>query len=328
MGSGTKILDMDKPPPYEAHQGSNNPAYSYPVQDAKWQDGYSNPGYAYDTSYTPTKNVEHSQAYNPPIVSNIDYSSEVNPNFYSTQSAKSSSKKTAVGDGAQCDMTSFGEQAIRRGFIRKVYSILCCQLVITGGVIALCLFVEPVKEYVQQNDWVLFACIGVTMFCILTMACFKDVRRTSPGNFICLGIFTICESCMLGTVSTYYDVDAVILAVGITVAVTFGLTIFSFQTKYDFTSFGGVLFALLLVLVIAGFCIPFSGLRTVRIVYGAAGALLFSFYIIYDTQIMMGGKHKYAISPEEYIFAALNLYLDVINLFLHILMIFGGSGKK
>ena len=62
--------------------------------------------------------------------------------------------------------------------------------------------------------------------------------------------------------------------------------------------------------------------------YGAAGALLFSFYIIYDTQIMMGGKHKYAISPEEYIFAALNLYLDVINLFLYILMIFGGSGKK
>jgi len=72
----------------------------------------------------------------------------------------------------------------------------------------------------------------------------------------------------------------------------------------------------------------FLKFRTVRIVYGAAGALLFSFYIIYDTQIMMGGKHKYAISPEEYIFAALNLYLDVINLFLYILMIFGGSGKK
>ena len=40
---------------------------------------------------------------------------------------------------------------------------------------------------------------------------------------------------------------------------------------------------------------------------------------------MMGGSHKYSISPEEYIFAALNLYLDIINLFLYILMIVGAS---
>lgn len=39
----------------------------------------------------------------------------------------------------------------------------------------------------------------------------------------------------------------------------------------------------------------------------------------------MGGKHKYSISPEEYIFAALNLYLDIINIFLYILTIIGAS---
>ena len=61
--------------------------------------------------------------------------------------------------------------------------------------------------------------------------------------------------------------------------------------------------------------------------YGSLGALVFSLYIVYDTQLMMGGKHKYALSPEEYIFAALNLYLDIINLFLYLLAIFGG-GKK
>ena len=61
--------------------------------------------------------------------------------------------------------------------------------------------------------------------------------------------------------------------------------------------------------------------------YGAAGALVFSLYLVYDTQLMLGGKHKYALSPEEYIFAALNLYLDIINLFLYLLSIFGG-GKK
>ena len=59
--------------------------------------------------------------------------------------------------------------------------------------------------------------------------------------------------------------------------------------------------------------------------YGSVGALIFSLYIVYDTQLMMGGKHKYSLSPEEYIFAALNIYLDIINLFMYILMIVGAA---
>lgn len=38
-----------------------------------------------------------------------------------------------------------------------------------------------------------------------------------------------------------------------------------------------------------------------------------------------GGKHKYSISPEEYIFAALNLYIDIVNIFMYILMLIGAS---
>ena len=33
---------------------------------------------------------------------------------------------------------------------------------------------------------------------------------------------------------------------------------------------------------------------------GAAGAFVFSLYLLYDTQMMMGGNHKYALDPEEY----------------------------
>ena len=62
--------------------------------------------------------------------------------------------------------------------------------------------------------------------------------------------------------------------------------------------------------------------------YGSAGALIFSLYIVYDTQLMMGGKHKYSLDPEEYIFASLNLYLDIINLFLFILRIVGSSNNN
>ena len=36
-------------------------------------------------------------------------------------------------------------------------------------------------------------------------------------------------------------------------------------------------------------------------------------------QMMIGGDHKYSISPEEYIFAALAIYLDIINIFMYLL---------
>ena len=65
--------------------------------------------------------------------------------------------------------------------------------------------------------------------------------------------------------------------------------------------------------------------RYAIIAYGAAGALVFMVYIVYDTQLMIGGKHKYSLDPEEYVFAALNLYLDIINLFLYLISIIGAS---
>ena len=53
--------------------------------------------------------------------------------------------------------------------------------------------------------------------------------------------------------------------------------------------------------------------------------LVFVFYIIYDTQFIMGeyGGHKEQFEIDDYIFASLNLYLDVVNLFLYILEMFG-----
>lgn len=82
---------------------------------------------------------------------------------------------------------------------------------------------------------------------------------------------------------------------------------------------GGFLFVALLLVFLFGIIVAFFPGSVASSVYSACGALLFSFYLVYDTQMMMGGNHRYSISPEEYIFAALNLYLDIINIFLFIL---------
>uniref|UniRef100_A0A8D0AXY5 Protein lifeguard 2 n=1 Tax=Sander lucioperca TaxID=283035 RepID=A0A8D0AXY5_SANLU len=54
---------------------------------------------------------------------------------------------------------------------------------------------------------------------------------------------------------------------------------------------------------------------------------IFSFqskFLAFDTQMLLGNK-RYTISPEEYIFATLSLYLDIIYLFSFLLQIMGGG---
>jgi FtsH-binding integral membrane protein len=115
------------------------------------------------------------------------------------------------------------------------------------------------------------------------------------------------------------------MAVGLCAAVCFGLTMFAFQTKWDFTVIGGALFVALIILIIFSIVAIFIPGKTITLIYASCGALLFSLYLVYDTQLMMGGKHKYSVSPEEYIFAALSLYLDIVNIFLYILTIIGAA---
>lgn len=200
------------------------------------------------------------------------------------------------------------------------------QLLVTFGFVALFVLSEDVKGWSRANTGYFYGALAITFVLTIALACCEGVRRKAPGNFICLAIFTIAEGFVLGFFSSTFNANSVLLAVGITAVVCLALTAFSFQTKWDFTGMGMALFVGLIVLMLFGILtifLPRSSYPILHIVYAALGALLFSFYLIYDTQLMLGGNHKYSISPEEYIFASLNLYLDIINIFMFILSMLG-----
>eukprot|EP00090_Calanus_glacialis_P040894 TRINITY_DN7160_c0_g1_i1.p1 TRINITY_DN7160_c0_g1~~TRINITY_DN7160_c0_g1_i1.p1 ORF type:complete len:278 (+),score=40.37 TRINITY_DN7160_c0_g1_i1:42-875(+) len=220
------------------------------------------------------------------------------------QATVSDEEREAIG-------TSFEDKAVRRMFMKKVYGILSVQLTFTVGCIAFFMFYVggmggDGRRFVNENIWLLFTCMGISLLVLFPMVCVRTLRVTFPVNFILLAVFTIAESIMLGMVSTLYDTESVIIAAGVTALIVFFLTIFAFQTKIDFTMCRGVMGCILFVFLICGLImlfVPYG--RTMDIIYGAAGALIFSVYLVIDTQMMMGGHHKFAISPEEYIFAGL-----------------------
>lgn len=196
---------------------------------------------------------------------------------------------------------------------------------LTFGFICLFKFHGPTQKWAVNNSWLFYVALALLFITMLSMACCETVRRTSPTNFIFLGIFTLAQGFMLGMMTLAFKADEVMLGVGLTAVICFALTLFAFQTKWDFTVMGGVLFVAVILLMVLGIVGIFWPGKTLSLIYGALGALVFSIYLIYDTQLMMGGKHKYSISPEEYIFASLNLYLDIVNIFIYIMTIIGAS---
>lgn len=226
------------------------------------------------------------------------------------------------GDSYGDNMGAFSSKEVRMGFIRKVYSILSVQLLVTVAFICFFTYHKDTNAWAKKGGVVLmFAALGASIVSLCTLACCGGVRRKFPANFICLAIFTLAQSVVLGFASAFSKSDAVAMAIGITAIVVISLTIFAMQTKIDFTACTGIAFVALIVFMVAGIVLIFVRIPIVHMIYACIGALLFSFYLIIDTQMIVGGNHKSQISPEEYIFGVITLYTDIINIFLYILQI-------
>lgn len=219
-------------------------------------------------------------------------------------------------------------QEVRRAFVGKVYGILSAQLLLTVAVAAPLQTVSVL--WLQQHQWILYVSVIMSLVTILSMVCCRSLSRKFPQNYILLFLFTAFEGVLVGFVSAMYTWQSVVLAAGITVAIFLAMTAFAFYTSTDFTGFGPYLFAFLITFCMFGFTLAILSMCGVQvqwmyILYDVLGVLLFTFYIVFDTQMILGewGGHKVQFSVDDYVFAALNLYLDIINLFLHILALVG-----
>jgi FtsH-binding integral membrane protein len=213
------------------------------------------------------------------------------------------------------------DQQIRSGFVRKVYGILSAQLVLTT-LIALPIQLNP--EWVITHRSVaqiaMFTSIGLV---VGVGCCCQEVARKYPQNYVFLLLVTVCESVIVGFISAMYTTQSVVMMMALTAGIFLGLTFYAMTTKTDFTGMGGYLSAGLMCLFLTSFLMIFFPSPMGQKLLAGFGALLFSGYIVYDTQMIMGDKHKLRFGIDDYVFAALNIYLDIINLFLYLLSLFG-----
>lgn len=173
------------------------------------------------------------------------------------------------------------------------------------------------------------AFVGMIVTEIYILCC--NQGREYPTNMILLAIFTICEAYSVSyicgvTAGTDGKQTVVIAAVmtagkyGSDLVMVVACTIYAFTTETDFTTSWGFIVVLSAAMLVLAIVSIFTNSLFINNLFCAIGVILFGFYLIIDTQMIMGGRDL-ELTVDDYVVAALSLYIDIIQIFLYILQL-------
>ena len=150
--------------------------------------------------------------------------------------------------------------------------------------------------------------------------------RSKPGlNIAMLFIFTtltgLAATPLVAMVALKAGAGAVVMAFAMTTIVFGVMSIFGIKTRKDLASMGKMLFITLIVVFVCSLVNMFLGSSMFQILISSAAVILFSMYVAYDTQNIIRGLYT---SPVD---AAIALYLDFYNIFMHLLALIGLSNR-
>lgn len=225
------------------------------------------------------------------------------------------------GNNRQLYPSMLESPELRWSFIRKVYSIVAIQLLLTVAVGAVVVSVHQISHFMvsTRGGLAVYIVLFITPFILMCPLYYYQQRH--PLNLLLLGLFTISLAFMVGLSCAFANGKVVLEAVILTAVVVVSLTLYTFlaaKRGYDFNFLGPFLFgAVLVLLVFALIQILFPMGRVSHMIYGGLAAIIFCGYIVYDTDNLIK-RYTY----DDYIWAAVSLYLDIINLFLALLTVF------
>ncbi|XP_058085539.1 protein LIFEGUARD 2-like [Magnolia sinica] len=213
---------------------------------------------------------------------------------------------------------------LRWAFIRKVYAILSIQFLMTLAVASIVISVDRISNFFAHSAAGIGVYIAISIFSFIVLFLLYLCHQKHPWNLLLLALFTVSISFQVGLACAFSSGKVVLEAVILTTVIVVSLTLYTFWAAsrgHDFGFLGPFLFAGLMMLMIFSFIQIFFPLGKIStMIFGAVAALIFCGYIIYDTDNLIK-RYSY----DEYIVAAVSLYLDIVNLFLALLQILNAA---
>jgi FtsH-binding integral membrane protein len=208
----------------------------------------------------------------------------------------------------------------RATLVRRVYALLFTGILVTIAGAFYAVTNQAVLTAVLQHPFIMI----ILMFGTLFVA--QRSYQSFPANIGLMYLFNLIMGVWIAPLLLFYAKaqPGSLVQAGILTAAAFGtLTLYAFVSRRDFSAWGSFFFVGLVVLIVASILNIFLHSDTVQTVIAGVGVLVFSGLLVVDTWRI---RNQYA--PDQYIPAALSLYLDVLNLFMFILQLLGGGGGR
>jgi uncharacterized protein len=214
-----------------------------------------------------------------------------------------------------------------RSFVRSVYAWMFGGLLLTA-LAAVWVVSSPAMQqlvFASPLRWILLiAEFGLVL--VLSAALTRLSAAAAASMFL---VFSLLNGLTLSVIVFAYT-QATIVQAFVSAAAMFGaMSIYGMVTKRDLTSWGSFFFMGLIGLVIASIVNIFLHSSALGFMVSVFGVFIFVGLTAWDTQKLKSYATVTGPMQENLaIIGALALYLDFINLFLMLLRLFGGGGRR
>ena len=209
----------------------------------------------------------------------------------------------------------------RATLVRRTYSLVFASVLVTMAGVSFGLGNEGIRQSVAAHPFITL----LMMFAPLMLA--QSTRLAMPQRLGLVVLFAAIEGVWLSyPISIYNQIapGAVGQAAALTFAAFSALTVYAFVSRRDFSAFGAFVTTGLFVLFVAMLLMMFFPVSAGAYLWiNALGALVMAGLLVFDTW-----RLRTMYGPDDYIPAAVNIYLDLLNMFLFILSMLGGGRRR
>jgi FtsH-binding integral membrane protein len=221
---------------------------------------------------------------------------------------------------------SFGATtAVRTGaeratLVRRTYLLVFAGVLVTMVGAWFGLSQPSIMGAVAAHPFLSFLCTFAPLMLAQTM------RDRFPANIGLTLAFTFAEGVWLSPLLYVMQQQSpgIIGQAALLTGSTFGvLTLYATFSRRDFSAWGGFLTIGLWVLIATMLLNFFVKSAAADLWMAGVGTLIFGGLLVFDTW-----RLRNVYGPDDYVIAAVNIYLDLLNLFLFILRLLGGGDRR
>ncbi|KAI1701353.1 inhibitor of apoptosis-promoting bax1 domain-containing protein [Ditylenchus destructor] len=242
-----------------------------------------------------------------------------------------------IGPAVPKAQLGFDNESVRAAFIRKVFLLLSLMLLVITLMTSVPFIHRPIMSFMQKDsEKIAVGLIAINVFIFVIIYLPMAFIRKMRSSIICASILTIFTGFITSTLTAYTEAEVFLLTLVMTFAMCGLVVLFNLQTKTDFVTSGHgrlLLSALMFAVVGTGGAVSLYVLqiKDIYVFIAAQSSVIFIAWLVIDMQMMIKGQRSSAkISPEDYTFTAIQLFLDmfipfwiVLGLLMALLAILG-----